>query len=432
MNRHQNKLELILVDAKSGMETTILTEESDTYIDIHDNLTFLDDNKSFIWTSEKDGYNHIYHYDISGKLITQVTQGNWDVTEYIGFDPDASLFYYESAEESPMERHLYSIKMNGSKKKKLTEKKGHNGVVFSKGFKYFINYHSDANNPYYITLHNASGKEIRVLESNDPMKKRLKEFQLSPKEFFSFSTSEKVKLNGYMIKPPNFDPSKKYPVMMYVYGGPGAQTVEDSYGGRNYFWFQMLAQQGYIVVSVDNRGTGARGRDFKNCTYQQLGKYETMDQIEAAKWLQKQAYVDGNRIGIWGWSYGGYMSSLCITKGADVFKMAIAVAPVTNWRYYDTIYTERYMRTPQENPDGYDDNSPINHVDKLEGKYLLIHGMADDNVHFQNAVEMSESLIRANKQFDYYAYPNRNHGIYGFNARMHLYTKMTDFIQENL
>ncbi len=235
-----------------------------------------------------------------------------------------------------------------------------------------------------------------------------------------------------MIKPQDFDESKKYPVLMYVYGGPGAQTVKNSWGGSNYFWYQHLASKGYIIVSVDNRGTGARGAEFKKCTYKQLGKYETIDQIASAKYLQSLPYVDANRIGIWGWSYGGYMSSNCLFKGNDLFKMAMAVAPVTNWRYYDSIYTERYMQTPQENAEGYDDNSPINHVDKLKGKYLLVHGMADDNVHFQNAVELTEALVQANKQFDVMMYPNRNHGIYGGNTRLHLYTKMTDFVLENL
>ena len=251
-------------------------------------------------------------------------------------------------------------------------------------------------------------------------------------EWVNFETTEGINLNGWIMKPHNFDESKEYPVFMYLYGGPGSQQVTDAWGGSNFLWYQMLTQQGYIVACVDNRGTGARGAEFKKCTYQQLGKLETQDQIEANKYLASLPYVDSSRIGIFGWSYGGYMSSLCLLKGAEDFKMAIAVAPVTNWRYYDTIYTERYMRTPQENASGYDDNSPINHVEKLKGKYLLVHGSADDNVHYQNTMEMVNAMVNANKQFDLFIYPNKNHGIYGGYTRLHLFTKMTNFIKENL
>jgi dipeptidyl-peptidase-4 len=271
-----------------------------------------------------------------------------------------------------------------------------------------------------------------MLEDNKALKERLAQYNLGKVAFFTFENSRQTSLNGWMITPPDFDENKKYPVFMYVYGGPGSQTVNDAWGGQNYMWFQMLAQNGYIVVSVDNSGTGARGEKFKKMTYQELGKYETQDQIEAAKYLAGLDYVDGSRIGIFGWSYGGYMSSLCLFKGNDVFKSAIAIAPVTNWKWYDSIYTERYMRTPQENKDGYEDNSPINFVERLKGNYLLVHGITDDNVHFQNTAEMTRALISANKQFDTYFYPNRNHGIYGDNARIHLYTKMTNFVLEKL
>ena len=431
MNRHQSKLELLIANAATGKSKVIFNESCDTYIDITDNLTFLDNKQQFIWTSEHDGFNHIYLYNMQGKLLKQITKGNWDVTKFIGINNKTGTVYYISAESSPMERDLYSIKTSGAGKKKLSARKGTNDARFSKNFKYYINFHSDANTPKYISLHNSSGKELRTIIDNSKLRKRLAEYNLSEKEFFTFITSENITLNGWMIKPPNFTPDKKFPVLMYIYGGPVAQTVLNSWS-RNYTWHQMLAQKGFIIASVDNRGTGSRGRDFKNCTYRQLGKLETTDLIETARYLRALPYVDGQRIGIWGWSYGGYMSSLCITKGADLFKLAIAVAPVTNWRYYDTIYTERFLQTPQENPKGYDDNSPINFVDKLEGKYLLIHGTADDNVHFQNTVEMVNALIKANKQFDLYIYPDRNHSIYGANARLHLFTKMTNFILENL
>ena len=331
-----------------------------------------------------------------------------------------------------MDRNVYAINLDGSGKKRLTKKDGTNSADFSNSFTYFINYHTTANTPNYVSLNNASGNTIRVLKDNQNLSQTLAEYEIGEKTFFSFKTSQNVELNAWMIKPPNFDETKKYPVFLTIYGGPGSQTVTNSWGGSNFFWHQLLAKKGYIVVSVDNRGTGARGVDFKKLTYKQLGKYETEDQVEAAKYFASLPYVDGSRIGVQGWSYGGYMSSLCLLKGADYFKAAIAVAPVTNWRFYDSIYTERYMQTPQENEDGYDDNSPINHVEKLRGKYLLVHGMADDNVHLQNTSEMISALVDADKQFDLFVYPNKNHGIYGGNTRYHLYTKMTNFVLENL
>jgi dipeptidyl-peptidase-4 len=323
------------------------------------------------------------------------------------------------------------VKLDGSAKKKLSADIGTNEAVFNKTFSYYINYFSAAGVPYKITLNDNNGKVLRVLEDNKQLQSTLAEYNIQKPEFFKVKGATDS-LNAWMIKPANFDPSKKYPLFMFVYGGPGSQTVTNSWGSMNFIWFNLLAQKGYIVVSVDNRGTGARGEMFKKQTYKQLGKLETEDQIAAAKELGNLNYIDKSRVGIFGWSYGGYMSSLCISKGADVFKTAIAVAPVTNWRYYDNIYTERYMQTPQENPDGYDMNSPINHTEKIKGKYLLIHGMADDNVHFQNTAEMIMSLTENNIPFDLMVYPNKNHGIYGGNTRLHLYRKMTDFILNNL
>jgi len=369
---------------------------------------------------------------LSGKLKQQITTGNWDVTEFNGINEKRNLIYYTSAEESPMERYLYSIGLDGNKKKKLSTKNGIDEVAFSNNCNFYINYHSNITTPTYITLHQQDGKLIRTLEDNDELLKISKDYKHSSKEFFQFTTSENVKLNGWMIKPPDFDVKKEYPVLMMVYGGPGSQTVQNNWGKSRHWWFQYLTQHGYIIASVDNRGTGARGEKFKKMTYKQLGKYETIDQIEAAKYLGSLDYIDKDRIGIYGWSYGGYMTSLCMTKGADYFKLGIAGAPVTNWRYYDTIYTERYMRTPQENPDGYDDNSPINHADKLKGKYLLIHGLADDNVHFQNSADWLTALIKAGAEFDSEFYPNKNHHVSGGNSKIHLYKRMTSFILENL
>ncbi|MBT5401995.1 MAG: prolyl oligopeptidase family serine peptidase [Crocinitomicaceae bacterium] len=439
MNRLQNKLELMIGDFdetrpnNTGVRTKVIySEESETYIDITDNLIFLSDNKSFLWSSEKDGYNHLYRINLKDGSSSQLTSGKWDVTELVGVDEDNKLIYYLSAEESPMERDLFTIKLNGSSKKKISTRKGQNEVAFSKGFKYYINYHSDANSPYYITLNNSTGEELKTLKDNQRVKDAMNTYGFVEKEFIKIKTKEGIELNAYMMKPQEFKETHQHPVFMHVYGGPGINTVHDAWGGQNFAWFQLLTQKGYIVVSVDARGTGYRGRDFKHCTYLQLGKYETEDQIAAAKWLGDLPYVDKNRIGIFGWSYGGYMSSLCITKGVGTFKSAIAVAPVTNWRYYDNIYTERFMRTPQENGENYDVNSPINHIAELQGNYLLVHGSADDNVHYQNTMEMINALVNANKQFDLFIYPNKNHGIYGGNTRLHLYNKMTNFILDNL
>jgi dipeptidyl-peptidase 4 len=433
MNRHQNKLEYLLVNAVDGSSKVILTEQDKYYIDIEqERLTFLKNGKQFINVSERDGFNHIYLYDFGGKIVKQLTRGNWEVTEVYGVDENNGVIYYQSTEPSPLRRDVYSISLDGTKKIDLSTKQGTNEASFSSDYSYYILSNSNINTPPIITLNQIDGKPIRVLEENTGVKKSISEHNIRPTEFFSFRTSEGTDLNGYMIKPPNFNPSNKYPLLLYVYGGPGSQNVADSWGGSRPMWFRLLAQKGYIVACVDNRGTGFRGAEFKKMTYKELGKYETIDQIETAKWFAKQNYIDPSRIGIWGWSYGGYLSSLCITKGADIFKMAIAVAPVTTWRFYDTIYTERYLRTPQENPEGYDNNSPINFADRLKGKFLLIHGTGDDNVHFQNSMMFSEALIQANKPFEQAYYPNKNHGIYGGNTSIHLYSKMTDFITQNL
>jgi dipeptidyl-peptidase 4 len=437
MNRQQNQLDFLVTDLSTSQPFELkadvfFTEKSDTYLEVGDDLTFLADGSSFIVLSQRDGFNHLYQFDMTGNVVRQITQGEWDVTQFCGIDEDKGIVYFVSGEESPLERHVYSQGLKKSGAKKLTENKGSNDPVFSSGYKYFINYHTDANTPALITLLNSKGKEIRVLEDNSALRANIKKYNFQKKEFFQFTNSGGTALNCWMIKPPNFDASKKYPVFVYVYGGPSSNTVQDSWAGSNLLWHQLLAQQGYIVVSCDPRGTGMRGRDFAHCTYMQLGKFETEDLIEFGKHMQSQPYVDGGRIGIQGWSYGGYMSSLCMTKGADVYSAGIAVAPVTNWRYYDTIYTERFMRTPQENAEGYDNNSPINFVSELKGAYFLVHGSADDNVHYQNSMEMIDALVKENKSFDMFIYPNKNHGIYGGTTRMHLFEKMTTFLKENL
>lgn len=435
MNRLQNQLDILHADVNTGKTKLILSEKSDSYVDLDfcDDLTYLKDGKSFLHSSEKDGFKHLYHYDIDGKLIRQITQGEWEIDQVYGIDEENKLIYFSSTEVSPLERHIYRIGLNGKQKKQLSTTNGVHRPNFSKDFQFYLDFFSSASLPTQVSLHEAkSAEELRVLENNNALQKRLEGFRLSSKEFFSFKTSKGDELNGWMIKPLDFDESKEYPVLMFVYGGPGSQQVMNSWNSYNHFWYQVLASKGYLIACVDNRGTGGRGANFKKVTYGQLGKYETEDQIEAANYLGKLAYVDPNRIGIWGWSYGGYMSSLCITKGADVFSAAIAVAPVSTWRFYDTIYTERYLKTPQLNPSGYDDNSPINHVQKLIGKFLLVHGTGDDNVHVQNSIELQDALIAADKQFQLFYYPNRNHGIYGGNTRSHLYKMMTNFILNNL
>lgn len=434
LNRLQNQLDLFHANASSGESKLILSETSKTYVDLdyNDDLQYLSDGKTFIRTSEQDGFKHIYHHNLDGSLIQQITSGSWEVSAMVGVDEKANKLYYISTEASPLERNFYVINLDGKGKKALSPAKGTHAINMSPDRKFYIDYYSTANTPVKVTLNDASGKEIKVLEDNQILKDRLAGFALGKKEFFTFQTVDGTELNGYLIKPADFDSTKKYPVLMYVYGGPGSQNVLNSWGGTRDFWHQQLAAEGIIVACVDNRGTGARGRDFKHSTYANLGKLETIDQIEGAKHFAKMPFVDPTRIGIWGWSYGGYMSSLVLMIGHDVFKTAIAVAPVTTWRYYDTIYTERYLQTPQLNAAGYDDNSPITHVNKLKGNLLLIHGTGDDNVHFQNSVDLVNALIIADKQFETFYYPNKNHGIYGGNTTWHLYSQMTDFLKRKL
>lgn len=432
MNRHQNHLVLERWDTDQQQKAIMLEEKNQYYIDIHDNLTFLKDGERFIWTSEKDGWNHIYLYNKAGKELAQLTKGKWEVTNLYGIDEARELVYFQAATKNPMEREILQVGLDGRRQKAVVEQAGFSSAQFSSTFDYYVLSQSDLNSPPVYTVYNREGARVRLIEDNQELKMRLQQHGVQPAEFFSFRTKDQVSLNGYLIKPKDMMPGVRYPVFMFLYGGPGSQQVLDSWQGTRFVWLQMLAQQGFVVAVVDNRGTGARGEEFKKMTYLELGKYETEDQIEAARYLGSLDYTDASRIGIFGWSYGGYMSSLCILKGNDVFKAAIAVAPVTNWKWYDSIYTERYMRTEAENPEGYRNNSPVYFADRLRGDYLLVHGLGDDNVHFQHTAEMANALISANKQFDTYFYPNRNHGIYGDNARLHLYQKMTDFIMESL
>lgn len=431
LNRHQNELDVWLINTKKNKANLVLAEKDDAYVDVTSDLTFLKDD-SFIWTSEKDGFKHIYHYSKKGKLINQITKGNWEVTAYYGYDERTDRVYYQSVENGSINRDVYAVNLNGTAKTRLTQKTGTNNASFSADYTYFINSFSNAKTPPQYTLNNAkTGKIIKLIKDNSVLLEKLKGYTLSDKEFSTLNVNGNT-LNMWFIKPKNFDASKQYPLFMYQYSGPGSQQVANRWNRANDYWFQYLAQNGYIVACIDGRGTGFKGAKFKKVTQKQLGKYEVEDQIAAAKQLGELPYIDASRIGIFGWSYGGFMSSNCLLKGNNVFKMAIAVAPVTSWRFYDSVYTERFMTTPQENASGYDDNSPIQHVDKLKGDFLLIHGSADDNVHVQNTMQMVEALIQANKPFEWAIYPDKNHSIYGGNTRLHLYTKMSNFIHKTL
>ncbi|MCB0494761.1 MAG: DPP IV N-terminal domain-containing protein [Cyclobacteriaceae bacterium] len=437
MNRLQNKLDILHANADTGATKLIIQEKSDTYVDVEltDDLTYLKDGKHILLSSERDGYKHFYLYTIDGQLVRQITKGNWEVASFVGVDQNSKtpIIYYTSKEESPLQTYFYSIDLNGKNKRKLSTHTGVNRVNMSNDFQYYINYFSNSTTPNTVELYATRGnKMIKVLEDNARLKEAAKEYGLVDKEFYTFTNETGDVLNGYMLKPRDFDPNKKYPVLMFQYSGPGSQNVTDSWGGSNYYWHQMLVQKGIIVSVVDGRGTGGRGAEFKKQTYKKLGRLEVEDQIASANYLASLPYVDGSRIGIWGWSFGGYMSSLAMMEGADVFAMGIAVAPVTSWRYYDTIYTERFLSTPQLNPEGYDDNSPTTVADKLKGKFLLIHGTGDDNVHFENAVALQDKLISEGKQFSSFYYPDRAHGIYKDNARVHLFTMMTNFVLDNL
>lgn len=428
MNRHQNRLDLYFADPRSTVCRLILRDESDTYIkeSTLDNIVFYPQNFSFV--SEKSGFNHLYWYNMNGNLLKQVTTGDFEVKKFLGYNEKEGSFYYSSNEESPLRTAIYKTDRKG-KKTKLSTMAGSNSALFSSNMRYFLNRFSNLTTPTLITLNDHTGKTLTTLVDNAKLKDKLNEYALPQKEFFTFQTPEGTILNGWMMKPPHFDVNKQYPVLMYQYSGPGSQEVLDEFGIS---WETYMASQGYVVVCVDGRGTGGRGTDFEKCTYLNLGIKEAKDQVYAAQYLGNLSYVDKNRIGIWGWSFGGYMTIMSMSEGTPVFKAGAAVAAVTNWEYYDTIYGERFMRTPKENTEGYKQTSVFQRADKLHGNLLLIHGMADDNVHFQNCAEYAEQLVQLNKQFDMMIYTNRNHSIYGGNTRLHLYTKLTNFFEREL
>ena len=430
LNRNQNKLDMLLANPKSTLSKLTLRQEDKYYIDFEniDFTHFSADNLYFIGVSEQDGYRHVYQYRINGTVVKQLTKGNWDVTNVYGYDENKKILFYQSAESSPLQRDVYAIDAKG-KKTRLTDGKGTHTGSFNSTMSYFVDDASNSEIPNIITLRTFTGTSVRLVENNSKLSAQFKALNLPHKEFFNFSTSENVKLNGWMLKPTNFDPTKKYPVLLVQYSGPDSQDVLDKW---KIDWEYYLATQNYVVVSVDGRGTGARGSEFRKCTYQQLGLLETKDQIETAKYLGKQSFIDKDRIGIWGWSYGAYMTLMTMSGDEKVFKAGIAVAPVTDWRLYNSAYTERYMRRPQENFKGYDQSSALLRADKLQGNLLIVHGTADDNVHTQNTMLYIDRLVAADKQFEMQLYTDKNHSILGNQTRRHLYTRMSEFLFKNL
>jgi len=430
MNRLQNKLELLFADVNSGKSKTVVTINEDHWIDEPDNPVFLKDGKRFIWSSENDGWKHYYLYDINGNVLNKITPGDFEVKEIISINEKEEVMYYTSNERGVIYSDLYKVKFDGTGKERVTSLKGAHTISMADGSKYFLDTYSNANTLSTTFVSDLSGKPVKELAVSDMTE--LNKYETGELKFLQFTTSDGVVLNASILNPVNFDSTKKYPVLIYNYSGPGSQSVLDKWGGSNYLFHQMLAEKGYIVFVLDNRGTGGRGREFKNIVYKNLGKWEVNDMIEGAKYLSSLPYVDPARIGIWGWSYGGYMAALTILKGAAFFKAAVAIAPVTNWEYYDDIYTERYMQTPEQNPDGYKESSTITYADSLRGKLLIVHGTGDDNVNFQNSIQLTKQLISKNKQFEEMFYPEKDHGIYGGMTRIHLFNMITKFIVDNL
>jgi dipeptidyl-peptidase-4 len=430
LSRLQNKLELLFADVASGATRIVLTETDPCWVEVADDLTFLKNKDQFIWTSERNGYLHAYFYDFNGRLIYPITSGDWEMTQTYGVDETGGWLYFTGKKDGALEQHVYRIKLNGEGLERLSQRPGWHTPNFSPDFKHVIGQFSDVDTPTQISLRKADGALARWLEKNEIA--ALTQYDLMPQKFLSVKTSDGAELNAFMMKPTNFDSTKKYPVLIYCYGGPGSQNVVNRWGGSRYLWHQLMAQKGYMVFCVDNRGTGGRGKVFENLVYGDLSKWSLRDQIEGAKYLASLPYVDASRIGIWGWSGGGYLTCLAMTAGADYFKAGVAVAPVTDFRLYDTIWTERYMGLPNDNKAGYDAASILTYADKLKGKLLMVHGMADDNVHLQNTVQLQNAFQAANQQFEVMYYHGRNHRISGGNTQLHLFTMITNYFLDNL
>jgi dipeptidyl-peptidase-4 len=433
LNRHQSQLDLLLGDARTGVVSLLFSERDEAWLNANNDLTWVDNGRSFIWTSDRDGFSHVYLYDRSGRMVRQLTRGNWDVTEFHGVDEQARRIFFTAAVESPLTRSTYSASLDGGNMTRLAGGRGTHSARFSPDYGLFTDTHSSIGIPPVTRLRRVEdGSEVRVLADNAELLRTIEALDLREPEFFSIGAEDGTRLNAWIIKPRDFDPDKSYPLLLYVYGGPGSQTVRDAWGGSRYLWHQMLVQEGILVASVDNRGTGARGREFTKQVYLRLGQMETADQLAAVRQLGDLPYVDASRIGIWGWSYGGYMALMTSFLGGSRVAAAIAGAPVTSWELYDTIYTERFMRTPQENAEGYALGAPLSHAAGLQGDLLIIHGTADDNVHPQNTLKMIYELEQAGKQFDMRLYPGQRHGVRGPGLSVNLYEMMTRFLHRTL
>jgi dipeptidyl-peptidase 4 len=432
LNRHQNRMDVMLADARTGGSRVIMTDADSSWVEFAHRPLWIDGGKQFLFESDRDGYTHLYLYTRAGALVRRVTPGDWDVVTVHGVDETARVVYFTATLDGPLARPLARIGLDGRGLSRISTEPGTHVVEFDSTKHWYVDLYSHAGVPPVEVLHRADGSVVRTIADNHELVGKVAALGLTPPEFMKVRVADGIALNAFVIKPRNFDPSKRYPLLMWAYGGPGSQTVLDSWGGAYYLWFQKLARDGYLVASVDNRGTGARGAAFKRSVYLHLGRYESADQIAAARYLGGLPYVDPTRIGLWGWSYGGYVASRTMFIGGNVFRAAMAVAPVADWRLYDTIYTERYMLTPAENPDGYDEGSSVAYADSLKGRFLLVHGTGDDNVHFQNSIRIVQRLERANKQFDMRIYPNKTHSISGGNTSENVFGLLTEWLQKNL
>ena len=431
--RKQNQLDLLMASASTGGTRLVLSERDSAYVSVDDLPMWLEGERQFLWASDRSGWRQIYLYDRGGRLVRRVTRDGMDVLSVIGVDRRRSWVYARVAGPTALQRQIYRFSLDGKRAERVTRTDGNHNAEIDPNARWLLDYHNTISSPTTVTLYELPAMSPRrVVVDNAALKGKLGALAVRPPEFFRVPTPDGVQLDAYRIVPASFDSTRKYPVLMYVYGGPASPTVYDGWGGNRYLWHQMLAQQGFVVVSVDNRGAAWRGRDFRKITQYRLGTYESRDQIDAAKWLATLPWVDGERIGIWGWSYGGYLSSLTAVKGSDLFQAAIAVAPVTDWRLYDTIYTERFMWTPQGNEAGYRDSAPLNHVAGLTARLLLVHGLSDDNVHPQHTIQMTDALQRAGKPYYLLVYPNKTHSISGGDTQAHLFGSMTRFLMENL
>jgi dipeptidyl-peptidase-4 len=430
LNRDQNQLDLLLADASTGKSSALLTEKDKYWINVHDDLHFFKDGKRFLWSSERSGYNHLYLYDLSGKEITQLTRGDWEVSHVNSVDEAKGIVYFTATEKSPTQRHLYKVSLDGSGFAAITKEHGAHNVQLSSDSAYYVDSYSNAVTPPRQDVYRIDGTHSAAINENKV--EELAQYHLSPVEFFTVKSHDGVTLNAFTIKPPQFDPAKKYPVIVYTYGGPHAQVVMDAWTGPNLLWHQMMAQKGYIIFALDNRGSAGRGHTFESTVYHKLGAQELADQRDGVAWLQQQAWVDSNRIGIWGWSYGGHMTLHAMFEAGDLFKVGFAGGPVTDWHYYDTIYTERYMGLPENNVEGYKDCSPVTHAAGLKGKLLIAHGTGDDNVHYSNTLDVVNALIDNGKYAEVIAAPGRGHGAGDPPARKIIFNRVTQFFLDNL